>query len=134
MTEPEDPQEAELEELEGSVSEQLGFSSPEEELEAINARMAQIKEEVTADLLATWPSPWKNESMVGAKVTGRLGSHKFFQVLLARRRELDEMLGKDSSMARPMEDAAEDPMGSYAIKIAKDRSAASAAKNEAANS
>ena len=125
MSEPEDSQEVpteEEEQAEGSVSEQLGFSGPEEELAAINARMGQIKEEVTADLLATWPSPWKNESMVNAKVSGRLGSHKFFQVLLARRRELDELLGTD---AGPKDvDDAQDPMGSYAIKIARDREAA----------
>ena len=128
MSEPEDSQEvASGEEAEESVSEQLGFSGPEEELAAINARMAQIKEEVTADLLATWPSPWKNESMVNAKVSGRLGSHKFFQVLLARRRELDEMLGTESGPKPP--DEAEDPMGSYAIKIAKDRNAAEKSKS-----
>ncbi len=123
MSEPEDPQEVpSVEEALGSVSEQLGFTGPEEELEAINARMLQIKEEVTADLLATWPSPWKNESMVSAKVTGRLGSHKSFQVLLARRRELDEQLGTDSGPRA--NDDAQDPMGSYAIKIARDREAA----------
>lgn len=100
-----------------SVSEELGFGSPEEELEAINARMDQIKEEVTADLLATWPSPWKNESMVNAKVGGRLGSHKHFQLLLQRRRELDEQLGTDSTTA-PVE-VGEDPMQAYANKLAR---------------
>lgn len=100
-----------------SVSEELGFASPEEELEAINARMNQIKEEVTADLLATWPSPWKNESMVNAKVGGRLGSHKHFQLLLQRRRELDEQLGTDSAPA-PVE-VGEDPMQAYANKLAR---------------
>lgn len=100
-----------------SVSEELGFASPEEELEAINARMAQIKEEVTADLLATWPSPWKNDSMVNAKVSGRLGSHKHFQLLLQRRRELDEQLGTDSAPATV--EVGEDPMQSYANKLAR---------------
>jgi hypothetical protein len=99
------------------VSQELGFSSPEEELAAINARMDQLKEEVTADLLASWPSPWKNEAMVGAKVSGRLGSNKAFQVLLARRRELDEELGTDSS-SKPV-DPGEDPMQSYANKLAR---------------
>lgn len=100
-----------------SVSEELGFANPEEELEAINARMNQIKEEVTADLLATWPSPWKNESMVNAKVGGRLGSHKHFQLLLQRRRELDEQLGTDSTTT-PVE-VGEDPMQAYANKLAR---------------
>jgi hypothetical protein len=100
-----------------TVSEELGFASPEEELEAINARMDQIKEEVTADLLASWPSPWKNESMVNAKVGGRLGSHKHFQLLLQRRRELDEQLGTDSTTA-PVE-VGEDPMQAYANKLAR---------------
>lgn len=100
-----------------TVSEELGFGSPEEELEAINARMDQIKEEVTADLLASWPSPWKNESMVSAKVGGRLGSHKHFQLLLQRRRELDEQLGTDSTTA-PVE-VGEDPMQAYANKLAR---------------
>lgn len=100
-----------------TVSEELGFGSPEEELEAINARMDQIKEEVTADLLASWPSPWKNESMVNAKVGGRLGSHKHFQLLLQRRRELDEQLGTDSASA-PVE-VGEDPMQAYANKLAR---------------
>jgi hypothetical protein len=100
-----------------TVSEELGFGSPEEELEAINARMNQIKEEVTADLLATWPSPWKNESMVNAKVGGRQGSHKHFQLLLQRRRELDEQLGTDSAPA-PVE-VGEDPMQAYANKLAR---------------
>ncbi|MEX0790460.1 MAG: hypothetical protein WD178_06750 [Actinomycetota bacterium] len=105
------------EETTGTVSEELGFSGPAEELAAINARMDQIKEEVTADLLATWPSPWKNESMVSAKVGGRLGSHKAFQLLLQRRRELDEELGTDST-SKPIE-SAEDPMQSYANKMAR---------------
>ena len=61
--------------------------------------LAPTMTEVTADLLATWPSPWKNESMVNAKVGGRLGSHKHFQLLLQRRRELDEQLGTDSAPA-----------------------------------
>lgn len=100
-----------------NVSEELGFSGPEEELEAINARMNQIKEEVTADLLAAWPSPWKNEAMVSAKVGGRLGSHKAFQLLLQRRRELDEELGTDSTFA-PI-DTGEDPMQAYANKLAR---------------
>lgn len=99
------------------VSQELGFSGPEEELAAINARMNQIKEEVTADLLASWPSPWKNESMVNAKVSGRLGSNKAFQVLLARRRELDEELGTDSA-PKPI-DTGEDPMQAYANKLAR---------------
>jgi len=100
-----------------SVSEELGFAGPEEELEAINSRMAQIKEEVTADLLATWPSPWKNDSMVNAKVSGRLGSHKHFQLLLQRRRELDDQLGTDSAPAQV--EAGEDPMQAYANKLAR---------------
>ena len=127
MSEPEVPEQTESEtedetEDEQSVSQQLGFSGPQEELDAINARMAQIKEDVTAELLASWPSPWKNESMVNAKVGGRLGSHKAFQVLLARRRELELELRIDSG-PRAIEDA-EDPMGSYAIKIARDKEAA----------
>ncbi len=117
MSEPEDSEEVSAEEVLASVSEQLGFSGPEEELEAITTRMNQIREEVTADLLATWPSPWKNEAMVGAKVTGRLGSHKAFQILLSRKRELEEELGTDTGPTH-MEDA-EDPMGSYAMKIAR---------------
>ena len=118
MSEPEDSEETLTEEEAlASVSEQLGFSGPEEELAAISARMNQIREEVTADLLATWPSPWKNEAMVGAKVTGRLGSHKFFQILLARKRELEEELGTETGPTE-FEDA-EDPMGSYAMKIAR---------------
>lgn len=100
-----------------SVSEELGFAGPEEELAAINTRMAQIKEEVTADLLATWPSPWKNDAMVSAKVGGRLGSHKHFQLLLQRRRELDEQLGTDSSS--PPVEVGEDPMQAYANKLAR---------------
>lgn len=117
MSEPEDSEEVSEEEVLASVSEQLGFSGPEEELEAITARMNQIREEVKAELLATWPSPWQNEAMVGAKVTGRLGSHKAFQILLSRKRELEEELGTDT-VPRHMEDA-EDPMGSYAMKIAR---------------
>lgn len=123
MSEPEDSQEMESEtEAEQSVSQQLGFSGPQEELEAVTARMDKIREEVTADLLATWPSPWQNEAMVGAKVTGRLGSHKAFQILLARKRELENQLGVKSG-PRAVEDA-EDPMGSYASKIARDNEAA----------
>lgn len=122
MSEQESQEAATEEESPESISEQLGFGSPQEELAAIIARMDQLKEEVTADLLATWPSPWKNESMVSAKVSGRLGSHKAFQVLLARRRELEEQLGTENA-PRAVEDA-EDPMGSYAINIARQREAA----------
>lgn len=126
MPEPEGPegtgtQDEQVEEQ--SVSEKLGFSGPEEELKAIIARMDEIREQQTADLLSSWPSPWKNEAMVGAKVTGRLGSHKAFQVLLQRKRELEEDLGVSEVPEREMEDA-EDPMGSYAINIAKQREAA----------
>lgn len=122
MSEAEESQQLEAEEEAAqTVSEELGFAGPEEELAAISARMDQIKEEVTADLLATWPSPWKNDSMVNAKVSGRLGSNKAFQVLLARRRELDEELGADSYSRET--DEAQDPMGAYSIQAAKDRSA-----------
>lgn len=126
MSEAEDSQQSEAEEAAQTVSEELGFAGPGEELAAITARMDQIKEEVTADLLATWPSPWKNDSMVNAKVSGRLGSNKAFQVLLARRRELDEELGADS-YDRGTDDA-QDPMGAYSIQVAKDRGAAEAEK------
>lgn len=119
MSEPEgtDLMSESAEEPASSVSQELGFAGPAEELAAVNARMAEIKEEVTADLLATWPSPWKNESMVAAKVGGRLGSHKAFQLLLQRRRELDEELGTDSTPQQI--DNGEDPMQSYANKLAR---------------
>lgn len=120
MSEPEGTElvsESEEELAPETVSAELGFSGPEEELAAINNRMAEIKAEVTADLLASWPSPWKNDSMVNAKVGGRLGSHKAFQLLLQRRRELDELLGTDSAPP-PMEDG-EDPMQAYANKMAR---------------
>ncbi|MEX2587460.1 MAG: hypothetical protein WD602_05630 [Actinomycetota bacterium] len=104
---------------EQSMSEQLGFSGPEEEREAINAKMAEIKEAVTEELIRDWPSPWKSENMVGAKVTGRLSSHKAYQTLMARRRELDAQLGIVGA-ARQAEEA-QDPMGSYAAKIRKSR-------------
>jgi hypothetical protein len=55
--------------------------------------------------------------MVNAKVGGRLGSHKHFQLLLQRRRELDEQLGTDSAPA-PVE-VGEDPMQAYANKLAR---------------
>lgn len=138
MSEPEDPQDQELEsdpEADQSVSQQLGFSGPGEELAAIETRMGQIREEVTTELLATWPSPWKNDAMVNAKVTGRLGSNKAFQVLLARQRELQAELGTESAAKPDFEDA-EDPMGSYSLKIARDQAenreiARSQAENQA---
>lgn len=99
----------------------LGFGTPQEELDAINARMAEIKETVTSELIRDWPSPWKNDAMVNAKVTGRLGSNKHFQVLLARRRELDAELGIQEPTRES--ETAQDPMGSYASKIAAARSA-----------
>lgn len=126
MPEPEEADQSTDDATEGSVSEQLGFSGPEEELEAIIAKMHEIREAVQADLLANWPSPWKGEDMVQAKVTGRLGSHKAFQVLLVRRRELEATLGVTSA-PRQMDDA-EDPMGSYAIKLAKEKKATEAAE------
>lgn len=99
----------------------LGFSSPQEELDAVKTRMAEIKEIVTSELIRDWPSPWKNESMVNAKVTGRLSSNRHFQVLLARCRELEAELGiRDPSRES---ETAQDPMGSYASKIAADRNA-----------
>lgn len=104
-----------------SMSEQLGFSGPEEELEAIDAKMAEIKKDVTEELVRDWPSPWKGEAMVGAKVTGRLSAHKAYQTLLARRRELEAQLGV-STGGRQTEEA-QDPMGSYAAKIRKSKEA-----------
>lgn len=110
-TEPEAP--------EKSVSEQLGFSGPEEELEAMRAKMSEIKQVVTDELIREWPSPWKSENMVNAKVTGRLSSHKAYQTLLARTRELEAQLGIVGG-ARVAEEA-QDPMGSYAAKIRQQR-------------
>lgn len=104
-----------------SISEQLGFSGPEEELDAIRAKMAEIKQVVTDELLAEWPSPWRSENMVNAKVTGRLSSHKAYQTLLARTRELEAELGIVGH-ARQAEEA-QDPMGSYAAKIRRERQA-----------
>lgn len=88
------------------------------ELEALQARMAEIKTQVTEELIRDWPSPWRNESMTNAKVGGRLGGNKEFQGLLRRRRELQETLGV-ADAPRQLEDAV-DPMGSYANRLARD--------------
>lgn len=104
---------------EQSISEQLGFSGPEEELQAIKVKMSEIKQAVTDELIRDWPSPWKSENMVGAKVTGRLSSHAPYQTLLARQRELEAQLGTVPG-PRQVEEA-QDPMGSYAAKIRKSR-------------
>ncbi len=92
-------------------------ASLEQELQEAEARMAEIKANVTEELIRDWPSPWRNEAMTGAKVTGRLSSHKEYQSLLQRTRELQRELGVT---AKPREtEEAEDPMGSYAMKLAK---------------
>lgn len=98
-------------------------------MEAILAKMVEITEAVTEELLRDWPSPWKNESMVNAKVSGRLSSHKAFQTLLARRRELEAQLGIIHN-ARQVEEA-EDPMGSYATKIRRSKEAQESESQEA---
>ena len=89
----------------------------QEELAQVASRMSEIKEAVKEELIRDWPSPWRNEGMTNAKVTGRLGSHKEYRVLLTRQRELEEALGIVAG-PRIIEEA-EDPMGSYAIKLAK---------------
>lgn len=87
------------------------------ELEAVQARMAEIKAQVSEELIRDWPSPWKAEAMVAAKVTGRLGGNKEFQGLLKRKRELQESLDMPDA-PRQLEDAV-DPMGSYANRLSK---------------
>jgi hypothetical protein len=83
----------------------------------IQDRMAEIKALVTEELIRDWPSPWRNEAMTAAKVSGRLSSHKEYQSLLSRLRELQKELGVT---AKPREtEEAEDPMGSYAMKLAR---------------
>ena len=89
----------------------------EEELAQVASRMGEIKEAATEELIRDWPSPWRNEGMTNAKVTGRLSSNKEYRVLLTRQREIEEALGIVAG-PRKIEEA-EDPMGSYAIKLAK---------------
>jgi hypothetical protein len=96
---------------------QPGAGGGAAELEALQARMAEIKAEVTEELIRDWPSVWRNDEMTNAKVTGRLSSHKEYQTLLARQRVLQKELGVQ---AAPREvDEAQDPMGAYSIKLAK---------------
>jgi hypothetical protein len=66
----------------------------QEEMASLQERMDEIREWVTEELLDTWPSPWKNDSMVKAKVTGRLGSNKEFQAMLAALREAEAKLNQ----------------------------------------
>ena len=97
--------------------EQLDRAALEQELADIEARMAEIKAQTTEELIRDWPSPWRNEAMTGAKVTGRLSSNKEYQTMLARLRKLQGKLGV---VAKPREtEEAQDPMGSYAMKLAR---------------
>lgn len=89
----------------------------EDELTETEKRMAQIKAETTEELIRDWPSPWRNDAMTSAKVSGRLSSNKEYQVLLHRQRQLREILGVAPKQRE--NDEAQDPMGSYAMKIAK---------------
>lgn len=89
-----------------------------DDLAATEERMAQIKAQVTEELIRDWPSPWKNDAMVNAKVSGRLGGNKEFQALLAKRRVLQGQLGV-APAARQMEDAV-DPMGGYANQLVRE--------------
>lgn len=89
----------------------------QEELAQVASRMEELKVAVTEELIRDWPSPWRNEGMTNAKVTGRLSSNKEYRVLLTRQRELEAVLGIVAG-PRKIEEA-EDPMGAYAIKQAK---------------
>jgi len=89
----------------------------QEELAQLQARMEELKIAVTEELIRDWPSPWRNEGMTNAKVTGRLSSNKEYRELLTRQREIEATLGIVAG-PRKIEEA-EDPMGSYAIKLAK---------------
>ena len=89
----------------------------EEELAQIEDRMGQIKAETTEELIRDWPSPWRNEAMTQAKVSGRLSAHKEYQTLLVRQRKLNSVLGVTPKPRGS--DEAQDPMGSYAMKLAK---------------
>jgi hypothetical protein len=109
-----------MSETEESQSEaQEGQSSGaglEQEMSQIQDRMAEIKDLTEEELIRDWPSPWRNEAMTEAKVSGRLSSHKEYQSLLQRLREIKKQLGV---VAKPREmEEAEDPMGSYALKLA----------------
>ena len=84
-----------------------------EELAKIEARMAEIKETTLEELIRDWPSPWRNEAMTNAKVTGRLGGNRSTRPCWPRPVAL-RGLRKLGSRNPDEYEQSEDPMGSYA--------------------
>lgn len=60
------------------------------ELERIQARMDEIREEAAEDVDEKWTSTWRTPEVFDLKVKTRLSSHEEFQSLLRQKRELQE--------------------------------------------
>jgi hypothetical protein len=61
------------------------------EKDELRQRMDTIQQAVTSEVDRTWPSPFRGEEAMDAKVRARLTGHAEYQALRARRRELDEL-------------------------------------------
>lgn len=77
------------------------------ELERIQARMDEIREEAAEDVDEHWSSTWRTPEVFELKVKTRLSSHQEYQSLLRQKRDLQEE-EEDDAAATGEGDAAPD--------------------------
>jgi hypothetical protein len=61
------------------------------EKDDVRLRMETIRQAMVSEVDSTWPSPFRGEEAMDAKVRARLTGHREYQALRARQRELDEL-------------------------------------------
>lgn len=71
----------------GDVEKERGVV--QEEIADLRRRMDEIKAEVAEDLEKNWPSPWRGEQAMNAKVSSRLSGNTDYQSLLADLRKAE---------------------------------------------
>ncbi len=70
-----------------------------QELEKMRARMAEIKQEVAADVDHKWGSPFRTQELFDLKVKTRLSSHHEYRSLQSRVQEAETALAAGSDTA-----------------------------------
>lgn len=71
--------------------EEMSLDAVVARIKALNDRLAALRAEIEADILAHWTSPWKGPDMVATKVDARMAMHPDFRSMTVQVRELEQV-------------------------------------------
>lgn len=71
--------------------EEMSLDAVVAQIKALNDRLAALRAEIEADILAHWTSPWKGPDMVATKVDARMAMHPDFRSMTVQVRELEQV-------------------------------------------